>query len=788
MNNLSSGDDAIQPNATRAMPAPSRTDEGIGDLIGRYKLLQQLGEGGCGVVYLAEQSEPVRRRVALKVIKLGMDTKEVIARFEAERQVVAMMEHPNIAKVFDAGTTASGRPFFVMELVRGVPITKFCDDQNLSTPARLELFAKVCHAVQHAHQKGIIHRDLKPSNILVALLDDAPVPKVIDFGIAKATAGRLTDQTVFTAVEQFIGTPAYMSPEQAQLSVLDVDTRSDIYSLGVLLYELLTGRTPFDTAELLKTGLDEMRRHIREVEPLRPSTRLRTLDGEAISAMAHHRQSTPPKLIGLLRGELDWIVMRCLEKDRARRYETATGLANDIGRHLSHAPVSAGPPTAAYRARKFVRRHRLGVLAGAGLVALLAAFAVVTAIQARRIAHERDRANQEATAARQVSDFLVGLFKVSNPSEARGKTLTAREILSNGARKIESGLRNQPGVQARLEATIGEVYVGLGLYADAQLILDRALQSQRRTLGDDSVETMATANLLGDVYWYLKKYQEAEVLYRDLVQRRTRVLGEEHAATLKANWDLASLYMRLKRWDEAERLSLKILDVQSRVLGGEHPDTLASLNNLQGLYYIQERYKEAEPLAVRVLEARRRVLGDDHPGTLMAINNLASIHQRFERYAEAEKLHLEALERKRRVLGAEHPDTLTSLVNLAGVYRVQGKHADAEPLLRATLTVREKTLPDDWLTYSTRSLLGAALSGQKKYSEAEPLLVSGYEGMQLPNATLPATSQARLREALERLVQLYTGWGQPERAAAWKAKLAALEAATPAAPKSEIGR
>ena len=504
--------------------------------------------------------------------------------------------------------------------------------------------------------------------------------------------------------------------------------------------------------------------------------------------MAHHRQSTPPKLIGLLRGELDWIVMRCLEKDRARRYETATGLANDIGRHLSHAPVSAGPPTAAYRARKFVRRHRLGVLAGAGLVALLAAFAVVTAIQARRIAHERDRANQEATAARQVSDFLVGLFKVSNPSEARGKTLTAREILSNGARKIESGLRNQPGVQARLEATIGEVYVGLGLYADAQLILDRALQSQRRTLGDDSVETMATANLLGDVYWYLKKYQEAEVLYRDLVQRRTRVLGEEHAATLKANWDLASLYMRLKRWDEAERLSLKILDVQSRVLGGEHPDTLASLNNLQGLYYIQERYKEAEPLAVRVLEARRRVLGDDHPGTLMAINNLASIHQRFERYAEAEKLHLEALERKRRVLGAEHPDTLTSLVNLAGVYRVQGKHADAEPLLRATLTVREKTLPDDWLTYSTRSLLGAALSGQKKYSEAEPLLVSGYEGMQLPNATLPATSQARLREALERLVQLYTGWGQPERAAAWKAKLAALEAATPAAPKSEIGR
>ncbi|MSU51315.1 MAG: serine/threonine protein kinase [Opitutus sp.] len=338
--------------------SPAQPAEVAGARIGHYKLIKELGEGGCGTVYLAEQEEPVRRRVALKVIKLGMDTKEVIARFGAEQQVLAMMDHPNIAKVFDAGTTASGRPFFVMELVHGVPITTFCDEKKLPTAARLELFAQVCHAVQHAHQKGIIHRDLKPSNILVALHDDAPVPKVIDFGIAKTTGGRITNETAFTAVGQFIGTPAYMSPEQAQLSGVDVDTRSDIYSLGVLLYELLTGRTPFDAAELIKVGLDEIRRHIREVDPPRPSTRLSTLHGEALLAAAQHRQISPPKLLTHLRGDVDWIVMRCLEKDRARRYETANSLADDIRRHLASEPVSASPPSTAYRFQKLVRRNR----------------------------------------------------------------------------------------------------------------------------------------------------------------------------------------------------------------------------------------------------------------------------------------------------------------------------------------------------------------------------------------------------------------------------------------------
>ena len=366
---------ALSPESREAEQPPTPPEfipgEQLSRRIGHYKILQKLGEGGCGVVYMAEQTEPLRRKVALKVIKVGMDTRQVVARFEAERQALALMDHPNIARVLDAGATRTGRPYFVMELVRGIRITDYCDQNHASTRERLGLFTQVCQAIQHAHQKGIIHRDIKPSNILVTLHDGVPVPKVIDFGIAKATERPLTDKTVFTAFGQFMGTPAYTSPEQVELSGLDVDTRSDIYALGVLLYELLTGRTPFDAQELLRAGLDEMRRRIREEEPVRPSTKLSTMANADLTEVAQHRQAEPAKLTSFIRGDLDWIVMKCLEKDRRRRYETANGLAMDIQRHLANEPVVAGPPGSFYRLQKLVRRNKLAVAAVCAVAAAL---------------------------------------------------------------------------------------------------------------------------------------------------------------------------------------------------------------------------------------------------------------------------------------------------------------------------------------------------------------------------------------------------------------------------------
>jgi WD40 repeat protein/tRNA A-37 threonylcarbamoyl transferase component Bud32 len=432
-----SASDALAIKATITLDLPDAPDEAVGQTLGRYKLLEKVGEGGCGVVYVAEQTEPVRRRVALKVIKLGMDTKQVVARFEAERQALAMMDHPNIAKVLDAGATENGRPFFVMELVRGIKITEYCDQNNLTTTERLDLFIKVCQAIQHAHQKGIIHRDIKPSNILVTMHDGVPVPKVIDFGIAKATVGQtLTDKTVYTQLQQFIGTPAYMSPEQAEMSGLDIDTRSDIYSLGVLLYELLTGRTPFSAEELAASGLDAMRKTIREKDPVRPSTRLGTLSGEELTTTAKRRSADTAKLLHQLKGDLDWIVMKCLEKDRTRRYETANGVAFDLKRHLNNEPVLARPPSAAYKFQKAFRRNKLVFAAGTAVAVALVAGLCLAALGWRQTRVERDKAIQaqaQAVAAqanetrqRQLAD-AARANEANLRQQAEAAELTARQ-------------------------------------------------------------------------------------------------------------------------------------------------------------------------------------------------------------------------------------------------------------------------------------------------------------------------------------------------------------------------
>jgi hypothetical protein len=390
--------------------------------LGPYKLLQMLGEGGCGVVYMAEQARPIRRKVAVKIIKLGMDTKNVIARFDAERQALALMDHPNIARVLDAGTTETGRPYFVMELVRGVRITEYCDKNNLDTGQRLELFIQICQAIQHAHQKGIIHRDIKPSNVLVTMHDGTPVPKVIDFGIAKAIEGKLTEQTLFTAYEQVIGTPAYMSPEQAEMSGLDVDTRSDIYSLGVLLYELLTGRTPFDPKQLMLSGLNEMRRTLRETEPQRPSNILTTLHGTELKTTAEHRHEEPPKLISMLKGDLDWIVMKALEKERSRRYETANGLAMDVQRYLNNEPVVARPPSRWYRLQKLVRRNLIVFASGAAVVVtLLLGLGLSTWLFLR----ERDARREQARLRQQAEQSEMRANELRQQAEAREKITQA---------------------------------------------------------------------------------------------------------------------------------------------------------------------------------------------------------------------------------------------------------------------------------------------------------------------------------------------------------------------------
>ena len=451
--------------------------EGPGSRIGHYKLLQKIGEGGGGVVYMAEQEKPVLRRVAFKIIKLGMDTKSVIARFEAERQALAMMDHPNIARVLDAGATETGRPYYVMELVRGVKITDYCDQNHLDTSERLDLFVRICHAIQHAHQKGIIHRDIKPSNVLVTLHDGVPVPKVIDFGIAKAIEGKLTDQTLFTAYEQIIGTPAYMSPEQAEMSGLDIDTRTDIYSLGVLLYELLTGRTPFDARMLLESGLDAMRRTLREKEPQRPSTMLTTLQQTELTATAVQRHAEPPKLISLLRGDLDWIVMRCLDKDRRRRYETANGLAMDVQRYLNNEPVIARPPSRLYRFQKLVRRNKIVFASGAAVAtALLLGLGTATWLFFMERA-----ARREAVAAEELQYVLrqdaeharANEAELRRQAEIREKITLADVRVNQNApedadRLLNGYAPNQPSLEgARVFRAVGEWHALQGRWPEA---------------------------------------------------------------------------------------------------------------------------------------------------------------------------------------------------------------------------------------------------------------------------------------------------------------------------------
>lgn len=729
----------------------SHGPEGPGSVIDTYKLLQQIGEGGMGAVYMAEQEQPVRRRVALKVIKPGMDSRQVIARFEAERQALALMDHYNIARVFDAGTTSSGRPYFVMELVHGVPITKYCDDNHLTPRERLALFVPVCAALQHAHQKGIIHRDLKPSNVMITLYDGKPVPKVIDFGVAKATEQRLTDRTLFTEYGTIIGTFEYMAPEQAEMSALGVDTRSDIYSLGVLLYELLTGSTPLEPKRLREAGFSEALRLIREEEPPKPSTRISTC--VSLPTVAAARKTEPAKLSRLVRGELDWVVMKCLEKDRSRRYESAGSLARDIERFLRDEPVEACPPSTVYRARKFLCRHKtatssavcmfLLIVAGAGI----STWQAIVAYQAEKDARQawqkalnnetKALAAAEAEAAQRhqaegVAELLESVFQDMNPKAAyedlKGHLL---KQIGNVTTKLESDQSSEPRARARLLNTLGLAFLNLGDAEKASVLLLHSLEQRREVLGPDDPDTLISLNNLALAYQAIGQYGKALPMFRECLEKRQAVLGADDELTLTSMNNLALVLRDTGECQKAIDLFEKALAKQRIHPGPTHEYTLTTMNNLALAYQDNLQYQLARALFEETLALRRKHIGQDHPDTLSSMNNLASALRFAEQYGQAIALFEEAFNKRKAILGADHPNTINTLNNLAWAHASAGQYAKATPLYELAYQKRIARLGQDHpATLNTMASLADTYRVLGRLEQGVPLAEQAYSKCQ----------------------------------------------------------
>lgn len=700
---------AAAPELRPTLVSAAAVTEKAGDTIGRYKLLQQIGEGGCGVVYMAEQLEPVRRRVALKIIKLGMDTKSVIGRFEAERQALALMDHPNIAKVFDAGATDTGRPYFVMELVRGRKITEYCDEKKLSTRERLDLFIQICKAIQHAHQKGIIHRDIKPSNILVSIDDGLPVPKVIDFGIAKATSGQqLTNRTLFTAFEQFIGTPAYMSPEQAMLTNVDVDTRSDIYALGVLLYELLTGKTPFDAQELLAIGLDEMRRTIREQEPPRPSTRLSTLPGQELSTTAHRRGLDAPRLVSELRGDLDWIVMKALEKDRSRRYETANGLAADIQRHLHNEPVVACPPSNLYRFQKMARRNKAEFVASiAVFVALVAGVAISSWMflkerEARTRAVAAEEQERKLRQHAELRELKTAAFQLQSQLIDRDVRVSAWRKAIEAQQKLLG--KDHPDVADSLEQIAG-IHQGREGWPQAEKLQREALEIRRRNSPTGDVRLGQSLHKLASLLMAEEKWPEAEKALSEALEIRRRVQGEENIETVMVMNDLAVAVAGQNKSAEALAFYRKSFPIARKLLPDGH-----SLLGLQGFNLIRTLLDEGH--ADEAIELIRGfVPGNEkaHPGLFGMVNRVRALLLRERKDDQLEQLLND--------LVSKAPGNRNLLWGRAEVLKVLGRYEAASSDYRHLIELKSEDVTRDAWFWHEQALLLAILERKEQLEE-----------------------------------------------------------------------
>ncbi len=704
--------------------------------IGNYRLLRLLGQGGMGEVFEAEQTHPIQRKVALKIIKLGMDSREFTRRFESERQAMALMDHPCIATVHDAGTSERGRPYIVMEYVPGIPIRQFCTEHKLSINERLKLFIQICEGVQHAHQKAIIHRDIKSSNVLVSEADGEYRPTIIDFGLAKAVGEDIAGKTIQTQMGEILGTLEYMSPEQVDFTGDMVDTRTDIYLLGVLLYVLLTDLLPFDPEEMRKVGLDGVLYQIRSVDPPRPSVRLAE-SGDHAEAAAALRGMSQTKLLKTLDGDLDWITMMALEKDKALRYQTANAMAVDIRRYLKDKPTFASPPSTSYRINKFVKRNRSAVIA-AGLLTTAVLLGITgTTIGMVRAQRAQKEASVEAETARQVSDFMVGLFEVSDPGEARGNTITAREILDKGVEKIEGGLADQPATQAKLLNTMGRVYKELGLYTaarpllekslstlelidtgpeteaavvmddlggllrvsgdydEARSLLERALAIREQELGPDHPDVAQSLNSYANLLWQTGETELARDHYLRALSIREATLGNSDPAVAITLNNLGGLAMQDGKYEDAQRYFQRALIIRQETLGPDHPDVARSLVNLGKIHWVKGNYELSRQYHESALSIREKVFGPDHPMVADSLNDFALVLQDAGEWTEALALYERALEIRKITLGPDHPDAAGAMTNIASILTEMGDFERARGLLEQALTITESSLGPD---------------------------------------------------------------------------------------------